>query len=202
MPRRQTIYLVDNEPAARRSLERLLQSAGYDVLSFESATTFLAVAPSLGFGCVLLEVGMPELSGFDVLERLRQSGVALGVVMMAADGDVRTAVSAMKAGAADFIEKPFEHNTLVAALEEALAGVPAGSNSGEAKDATRRIAQLTPRESEVLAALAAGMTTKTIAFELGISVRTVEAHRGRMLERLGTKRLAEAIKLAVLASFS
>lgn len=202
MPRRQTIYLVDHEPAARGALERLLQSAGYEVLSFESPTTFLAVAPSLHHGCVLLDVEMPELSGFDVLDRLNQSGVALRVVMMAADGDVRTAVNAMKAGAADFIEKSCERDTLFAALDDVLAGAPAGGNANETREASRRIAQLTPREHEVLVALAAGATTKTIAFELGISVRTVEAHRGRMLERLGTKRLAEAIKLAVLASFN
>ena len=94
MPRQQTIYLVDDEPAVRRSLERLLKSAGYDVLSFESPKTFLAAAPGLREGCVLLDVRMPELSGLDVLERLRQSGAAFGVVMMTAHGDVRTAVTA------------------------------------------------------------------------------------------------------------
>ena len=202
MPRRHTIYLVDKEPAVRRSLERLLQSAGYEVLSFESSRTFLAVAPKLGDGCVLVDVRMPELSGLDVLERLRQNGVTMSVVMMAADGDVRTAVNAMKAGATDFLEKPCEPDKLFAALEEALAGSTPGSTTNAAKEATRRIARLTPREYEVLAALAAGTTTKTIAYELGISVRTVEAHRGRMLERLGTKRLAEAIRLSVLASFN
>ena len=97
MPRQQTIYLVDDEPAVRRSLERLLKSAGYEVLSFESPRTFLAAAPGLREGCVLLDVRMPELSGLDVLDRLRQSGVALGVVMMTAHGDVSTAVNALKA---------------------------------------------------------------------------------------------------------
>jgi len=202
MSRQQTIYLVDDEPAVRRSLERLLKSAGYEVLSFESPRTFLAAAPGLREGCVLLDVKMPELNGLDVLDKLRQSGVALGVVMMTAHGDVSTAVNAMKAGAVDFIEKPFNHDKLFLAVDDALAEASQANSLGAAKEATRRIAQLTPREYEVLSALAAGMTTKMIAYKLGISVRTVEAHRGRMLERLGTKRLAKAIKLSVLASMT
>jgi two-component system response regulator FixJ len=145
---------------------------------------------------------MPELNGLHVLDRLRESRNDLGVVMMSAHGDVRIAVDAMKAGAVDFIEKPFDDEKLFLAIDDALAETSQATTMSVAREAERRIAQLTPREYEVLSALASGMTTKTIAYTLGISVRTVEAHRGRMLERLGTKRLAKAIKLSVLAGLT
>jgi two-component system response regulator FixJ len=200
MRKYQTIYLVDDEPAIRRSLGRLLDSEGYDVLSFESPRSFLAAAPGLDEGCILLDIRMPEINGLEVLEHLRQGGVTLGVVVVTAHGDVRTAVNAMKAGAVDFIEKPFNDDQLFLAINDALAATSRRSSLSTTKEARRQIGQLTPREDEVLTALAAGMTTKMIAYKLGISIRTVEAHRGRMLERLGTKRLAKAIRMSVLAN--
>jgi two-component system response regulator FixJ len=121
-------------------------------------------------------------------------------VVVTAHGDVRTAVNAMKAGAVDFIEKPFNDDQLFLAINDALAATSRRSSLSTTKEARRQIGQLTPREDEVLTALAAGMTTKMIAYKLGISIRTVEAHRGRMLERLGTKRLAKAIRMSVLAN--
>jgi two-component system response regulator FixJ len=200
MRKRQTIYLVDDEPAVRRSLARLLDSAGYDVLSFESPRSFLVAAPGLNEGCVLLDIRMPEINGLEVLEHLHQGGIILGVVVVTAHGDVRTAVNAMKAGAVDFIEKPFNDDQLFLAINDALAATSRRSSLSTTKEARRQIGQLTPREDEVLTALAAGMTTKMIAYKLGISIRTVEAHRSRMLERLGTKRLAKAIRMSVLAN--
>jgi two-component system response regulator FixJ len=199
MPAQGMIYVVDDEPAIRRSLERLLGAADYDVLAFDSASAFIAAAPGLRAGCVLLDLKMPDLDGLDVQQWLNQRNVALPVIIVSGHGDVRTAVTAMKEGAADFIEKPFNDDRLFAAIDSALAGMARGSATQEAADAARRITNLTPREHEVLDALASGHTTKMIAYELGISVRTVEAHRGRMLERLGTKRLAQAVRYAVLA---
>lgn len=197
-----TVYVVDDESEVRRSLERLLHSAGYEVVPFESARTFLAAAPALKDGCALLDFKMPELTGLEVQERLNSLGVTLPVVIMTGHGDVRTAVTAMKAGAVDFVEKPFDHDRLFYAIENALAYYGREDVRGEAQDAARRVSRLTPREHEVLSALASGLTTKMIAFELGISVRTVEAHRARMLDRLGTKRLAEAIRFSVLAGLA
>ncbi|WP_088346872.1 MULTISPECIES: response regulator [Rhodomicrobium] len=196
------IYVVDGEPAVRRSLERLLRTAGYEVLAFESSPTFVAAAPGLRSGCVLLDLQMPGLGGLEVQQCLRERSVSLPVIMMSGNADVRMAVKAMKGGAADFIEKPFDDGRLFSAIHSAVSRIVRGDVSEAAADAARRLTALTSREHEVLDALASGYTTKMIAYELGLSVRTVEAHRGRMLERLGTKRLAQAIRYAVLASLA
>jgi two-component system response regulator FixJ len=139
------------------------------------------------------------MDGLELQVRLRDLGVDLPVVAMTGDGDVPTAVRAMKSGAYDFLEKPFSEEQLFDAIEAALSDRRARAVNGEATAAAARIAELSPREREVLAALTAGHAQKTIAHELGISVRTVEVHRARMLRRLGTRRLAEAIRLAVMA---
>jgi two-component system, LuxR family, response regulator FixJ len=202
MQNHRKVYVVDDERFIRRSLERLLRSADYDVLSFESPRTFIAAAPVLDFGCVLLDLKMPEMTGLEVQEQLNAGRVSLPVVMMSGHGDVCVAVKAMKAGAADFIEKPFEEDELFTAVCTALTHRAPRHLHGEAEDAAERVTSLTPREHQVLSALASGSTTKMIAFELGISIRTVEAHRARMMERLGARRLAEAIRYSFLASLA
>ncbi|WP_088342788.1 MULTISPECIES: response regulator [Rhodomicrobium] len=196
------IYVVDDEPAVRWSLQCLLETARYNVLTFDSGGAFIEAVPRLEAGCVLLDMRMPDLSGLDVQHWLNQNYIALPVIIISGHGNVHTAVAAMKRGATDFIEKPVDRQRLFAAIENALAGSARRSAPEEAAEAARRIVNLTPREHEVLEALASGHTTKMIAHELGISVRTVEAHRGRMLERLGTKRLAQAVRYAVLASLA
>jgi two-component system response regulator FixJ len=146
---------------------------------------------------------MPEIDGLAMQGQLNHLGFRLPVIVITGHGDIPTAVQAMKAGAVDFIEKPFDDERLIAAIEAALADFGRGFADREtATEAVERIATLSPRERQVLDALVAGRPSKVIAYDLGISVRTVEVHRARMLERLGTRRLAEAIRLAVLADLA
>jgi two-component system response regulator FixJ len=146
-----------------------------------------------------MDVRMPEMDGLQVQGRLRELHVGLPVIVMTGHGDVQTAVRAMKAGAVDFIEKPFNDEVLLSTIEAALARGAATDRNREAEDAAWRIAKLSRREREVLDALVSGRPNKVIAFDLGISVRTVEVHRARMMERLGVRQLAEAVRLAVMA---
>jgi two-component system response regulator FixJ len=157
---------------------------------------FLAVAPGLSSGCVLLDVRMPGMDGLTLLAKLDNH---LPVVVMTGQGDVQTAVRAMKAGAVDFIEKPYEDEVLIKAIELALLLPRQSDRNREASEAAQRVAALSPRERQVLDALVAGRPNKVIAYDLGISARTVEVHRARMMERLGVRQLAEAIRLAVMA---
>jgi two-component system response regulator FixJ len=160
---------------------------------------FLAAAPGLSSGCVLLDVRMPGMDGLTLQAKLAKLDNHLPVVVMTGQGDVQTAVRAMKAGAVDFIEKPYEDKVLVKAIELAMSLPRQSDRNHEAAEAVQRVAALSPRERQVLDALVAGRPNKVIAYDLGISARTVEVHRARMMERLGVRQLAEAIRLAVMA---
>jgi FixJ family two-component response regulator len=202
MPADRTIHIVDDDADVRRSLERLLDAAGFDAVSYATADAFVDAAPGLSTGCLLLDLRMPGMGGLELQTRLNEIGWRLPVIVMTAQGDVSTAVQAMKAGAVDFIEKPYDDDVLIAAIEAALAKAEKPDLSVDVADASRRIAALSRRERQVLDELMAGRPNKVIAFDLGISVRTVEVHRARMMERLGTRQLAEAIRLAVLATLA
>jgi two-component system response regulator FixJ len=195
-----TVYVVDDDAAVRRSLERLLESAGIRVISYETSFAFLEAAPGLAPGCVLLDLKMPEMDGLELQALLRKRNVSLPAIVMTGQGDVQSAVRAMKAGAIDFIEKPYNDDVLLDAIEAALTKPNRADLGHDTAEAARRMATLTPRERQVLDALVKGRPNKVIAFDLGISVRTVEVHRARMMERLGVRQLAQAIRLAVLAS--
>jgi two-component system response regulator FixJ len=199
MEAKPTIHVVDDDAAIRRSLERLLHSAGLGCAVYETALGFLETASSLEDGCLLLDLRMPGIDGLELQALLNRLGFRLPIVVMTGHGDVATAVQAMKAGAVDFIEKPCDDERLLGAIRQALtvAG-PAARNRETA--AAQRIATLSARERQVFDALTVGHPNKVVAFDLGISVRTVEVHRARMLERLGVRSLAEAIRLAVLAA--
>jgi two-component system response regulator FixJ len=201
MPTERTIHVVDDDAAVRFSLERLLGSMGFATVSYATPGAFLLAAPHLSGGCVLLDVKMPGISGLEVQARLRTIGFVPPIIVMTGQGDIQTAVLAMKAGAFDFLEKPYENEVLLAAIEAALATSP-DDHIQQAVDSAQRIARLSPREREVLDGLVAGAPNKVIAFDLGLSVRTVEVHRARMMERLGTRQLAEAIRIAVLATLA
>jgi two-component system response regulator FixJ len=200
MASERTIYVVDDDPAIRRSLERLLDAADFKVTSYATPQAFLNAAAALPAGCVLLDLRMPNMNGLEVQAELARMNRNLSVIVMTGQGDVASAVRAMKAGAADFLEKPFSDQTLFNAIDAVLAnGPPSERVPLEAEDAARRIARLSPREREVLDALVAGRPNKLIAFDLRLSVRTVEVHRARMMDRLGVRQLSEAVRLAVMA---
>jgi two-component system response regulator FixJ len=196
------IYVVDDDPAIRRSLERLLDATGFRVTTYASPKAFLGVAGDLTAGCVLLDLRMPEMDGFEVQARLLLINPDLPVIVITAQGDVQTAVRAMKVGAADFIEKPYSDAALLAAIESALKGGAANRRSDDIAAAAALIGTLSPRERQVLEALVAGQPNKVIAFGLGISARTVEVHRARMMDRLGVRQLGQAVRLSVLASLA
>jgi two-component system response regulator FixJ len=195
----QTVFVVDDDAAVCRSLERLLDSAGLRVIFYETSFAFLDAAPNLVPGCALLDVKMPGLDGLQLQALLLQRNIPLPVIMMTGQSDVQSAVRAMSAGAVDYIEKPYSDDALLKAIEAALARAGRADIGRETAEAAERIATLSPREREVLDALVAGRPHKVIAFDLGISVRTVEVHRARMMERLGVRQFAQAIRLAVLA---
>lgn len=194
-----TVYVVDDDAAVRRSLERLLDAAGFHAVLFEAAAAFLDARPAPTNCCALIDIQMPGTDGLELQSQILELGITLPVIMMTGQGDVQMAVRAMKAGAVDFIEKPFEDTALFAAIEAAFSRASRSDRLSELEKASRRIATLSPREREVLDALVAGQSNKVIAFDLGLSVRTVEVHRARMMDRLGVRQLAEAVRLAVMA---
>lgn len=198
--RRLEVYVVDDDPMIRRSLSFALTTAGFSVRPFVSGRDFVEALSTLQPGCVLLDLRMPDMDGFVVLESLGDRRVDLPVVVMTGHGDVATAVKAMKAGARDFIEKPCADEVLLAVLKSAFdslaESVPGAVSRTEAK---ARLRTLTAREFEVLRALAGGLPNKLIADRLGLSVRTVEMHRGNMMVRLRLGSLAELLRLAFAA---
>jgi two-component system, LuxR family, response regulator FixJ len=200
MPDERTVHVVDDDPAFLRSMQALLDSSGFATCTYDSAPAVLDAASQLSGGCVLLDVQMPGMNGLELQANLNELGIRLPVIVMTGQGDVATAVLAMKAGAVDFIEKPFDDDLLLMAIETALAAA-AGQASRERTigDAAALIATLSPRERQVLEGIVAGRSTKMIAHDIGISPRTVEVHRAHMLERLGIRSIAEAIRLAVMA---
>jgi two-component system response regulator FixJ len=196
------VHVVDDDADLRRSLERLLRAADFTPILYDSGFAVLDRLSGESTGCVLLDLRMPGMDGLELQTRLQDLKVVLPVIVVTGHGDVATAVQAMKAGAVDFIEKPFDEERLLAAIVMALAGAVHGSREREATDAARRIAALSRRERQVLDGLVAGHANKAIAHDLGISTRTAEVHRARMLERLGTRHTAEAIRLAVMATLA
>ena len=193
------VHIVDDDPAVHRSLKRLLDVMGFQTRSYDSPSAFLDVAPSLSAGCILLDIRMPQMDGLEVQARLLQLGIPLQVIVLTGQGDVQSAVRAMKAGAVDYIEKPYSEEILRVAINTALSKTGWTDRDREAMKAAQRIAALSPREREVLDALVEGRANKVIAYDLGISVRTVEVHRARMMARLGVRQLGEAVRLAVMA---
>ena len=202
MPTDRVAYVVDDESTVRRSLALLLRSAGFAVRDFDRGEAFLrAVAEgTLPFGCVLLDLRMPGMDGLAVQREMAARGAKLPVVVVTAHGDVALAVQAMKAGACDFIEKPYDAETILQAAEAALArGDEERARARDAEDPAARVAALTPREVEVLQGLVAGRPNKIIAFDLGVSPRTVEIHRANVMAKLGARSLSEAVRIALSA---
>jgi two-component system response regulator FixJ len=202
MPTERIVYVLDDDEAVRRSLERLLSSANFDPVTFERSDVFLTAARTFKTGCVLLDVRLPGMNGLEVQEELNRFRSDLPVIVMTAQGDVQTAVRAMKAGATDFLEKPYSDHALLGSIEAAFARTTPSDRNQEIADAVRRVATLSPREREVLYGLMEGRPNKMIAYQLGISVRTVEVHRARMMERLGIRQFAEALRLGIMSKLN
>jgi two-component system response regulator FixJ len=202
MTGKRIVHVVDDDAAVRRALVRLLRSEGLEAVTYETAQAVLNAAPSLSSGCILLDLQMPGMDGLELLARLGELGIELPVIVVTGHGDVPTAVRAMKAGAVDFIEKPIDETQLFAAIDAALAEKKFAVRDRVVAGATERMALLSPRERQVLEAIAVGRPSKLIAYDLGISVRTVEVHRAHMLDRLGVRNMAEAIRIAVMATLA
>ncbi|MGE5063207.1 MAG: response regulator transcription factor [Myxococcales bacterium] len=195
------VHLVDDDAAIRRSVGFMLKTSGHRVETYESGTELLKASTHLEEGCILLDIRMPGMDGLEVQEVLQDKGVSLPVIIMTGHGDVSLAVKAMKAGAVDFIEKPFEKEALLASLEEGYRRLTRKEATDDRmRDAAIRLQALTSREKDVLDGLAQGLPNKTIAYDLGISPRTVEIHRANLMTKLGVRSLSEALRIAFAAS--
>jgi len=197
---RHTVHLVDDDEAIRRSASFLLRTSGYVVKTYPSGVAFMEQCDRIDPGCILLDVRMPEMDGLEVQRALKERHVLLPVIVMTGHGDVSVAVQAMKAGAIDFIEKPFEKATLLGAIAEGFARLDqAERRQARAEEARARLAVLTPREMDVMRGLVRGHPNKTIAYDLDISPRTVEIHRANLMGKLGVASLSEALRIAFAA---
>lgn len=194
----QTIYVVDDDEAMRDSMTWLLEGEGYRVSCFASADAFLGARHDFMNGCLVLDVRMPEMSGLELHEKLDALGSRLPIIFVTGHGDVPMAVAALHRGACDFIEKPFHNEDLLARIERALE-IDSELATRHQRDSAiaQRIDQLTPREREVMQLVVAGKLNKQIADVLDISMKTVEAHRARVMEKMRVRTLAELVKAVI-----
>jgi FixJ family two-component response regulator len=192
------VFLVDDDDSVRRGLGRLIKSGGYDVQTFVSARGFLDSGDyKKGPACLVLDVRMPGLSGLDLQRELQAANAILPIIFITGHGDIPTTVSAMKAGAVDFLPKPVKDVVLLRAIEQALARAVRDSAERDALDAqNQRLNTLTPREREVMALVVSGLLNKQIAFELGTVEKTIKVHRARVMQKMGVNSLAELVRLA------
>jgi len=199
MPNEPVVHVIDDDEAVRDSLAFLLEAAGIVTRAYESAAIFLQRLPD-EISCIITDVRMPEVSGTDLLRRLNELGVRVPVIVITGHGDVPLAVEAMKLGAVDFLEKPFEEDALLAAVRGALQDQEkAGEREALRDEIAQRLAKLSERERQVLAGLVAGSPNKTIAFDLGISPRTVEVYRANLMTKMKAGSLSELVRMALIA---
>lgn len=197
------VYLVDDDEAIRRSAGFMLKTSGHVVKAYASGVEFLKESKDLEPGCVLLDIRMPGMDGLEVQQALRDRGSLLPIVIMTGHGDVGIAVRAMKVGAIDFIEKPFQKSVLLEALDQGFSQIERrDSSQARADEAQVRLQALTPRERDVLAGLVRGHPNKTIAYDLGISPRTVEIHRANLMAKLEVHSLSDALRIAFAAGLN
>lgn len=194
------IYVIDDDDAVRQSLEFLLSTAGIKSRSFDSGKAFIDALPKIDSGCVVTDVRMPEVTGIDLLKHIKQHKPDLPVIVITGHGDIALAVEAMKIGAIDFLEKPFDDEVLIAAVKSALSNVADnGKRNAELGEINDKLAALSNRERQVLEGLVAGQPNKTIAFDLGISPRTVEIYRANLMTKMGANSLSDLVRMAMLA---
>jgi len=194
------VHVIDDDDALRDSLSFLLGTARLDVKTYESAEAFLSALPGVNSGCIITDVRMPNMSGVDLLRKLNELQIALPVIVITGHGDVQLAVEAMKIGAADFIEKPFDDEMLLNAVRAALARWEDKCKEvSERSSYVEKLEMLSSRERDVLEGLIAGKANKVIAFDLGISPRTVEIYRANVMTKTGANSLPELVRMALLA---
>jgi two-component system response regulator FixJ len=194
------VHVIDDDEGARQSLAFLLRAHAIEVRTYESAAAFLSAAGYRERGCIVTDVRMPEISGIDLLRRLKELKVFLPAIVVTGHGDVPLAVEAMKIGAADFLEKPFDDAVLLAAVRSALDRQDSeGRREAERAEIEARLAALSNRERDVLQGLVAGQANKQIAFDLGISPRTVEIYRANLMTKMQAASLSELVRMALTA---
>lgn len=195
-----TVYIVDDDEAVRESLQALVETEGYAVQAFDSARGFLDGFTPPTVGCLVVDVRMPDMGGLELQAELVARDTGLPVIVVTGHGDVPLAVQAMKAGAVDFIEKPYNDQQLLDTIARALdMARNRQSQTSFAQEARERVASLTPREAQVLAHLVAGRANKVIAYELGISPRTIEIHRAHVMEKMQARSLSDLVRMALEA---
>ncbi|CAJ0880355.1 Transcriptional regulatory protein FixJ [freshwater sediment metagenome] len=200
MTTQRIVHLIDDDAAVRDAVGLLLRTEGFKVAPYDSALAFLKAAATRAEGCVVTDVRMPEMNGIELIAKMKDERISIPVVVLTAHADVPLAVEAMKLGAADLLEKPFEDEALIAAVNAALERRDAEENrSRESHEIKNRLASLTKRENEILAGLMKGLSNKVIAHDLGISIRTAEVHRANIMAKMRAGNLAELVKMALAA---
>ena len=196
---RRLVHIIDDEDSVRNSIGFMLQTTGYAVRLWPSGAAFLRELRNVEPGCILLDIRMPEIDGLQVQQHLNERGAALPVIVLTGHGDVTIAVRAMRGGAIDFLEKPFEADQLLGAIDKAFERMLESNGASRTDAARTQLASLSARAREVLDGLAAGFPNKTIAYDLGISPRTVEVHRANLMQKLGARSLSEALRVTFIA---
>jgi len=201
MSKTETVFVVDDDQAMRKSLKWLIESVGMQVESYASADEFIRNYYPGRSGCLLLDVRMPGMSGLDLQEQFIRQNIKIPIIIITGHGDVPMAVRAMKAGAVDFIEKPFNDEFLLDSIRKALAlDVQQRTFQAQRAEIATRLAHLTPREHEVMEMVTNGKSNKEIANQLGVSTKTVEAHRARVMEKMEASSLAELVRMVMAAN--
>jgi two-component system response regulator FixJ len=194
------VHVIDDDSAVRESLAFLLEAADIAVKTYDSAVTFLAALPNVADGCIVTDVRMPEISGLELLQRLHERAVHIPVIVITGHGDVPLAVEAMKLGAVDFLEKPVDEEVLLSSVKSAFERRKVSDEQeGKAAEIHQRLESLSPRERQVLDGLVVGHPNKTIAFDLGISPRTVEVYRANLMTKMEAASLSDLVRMAIVA---
>jgi len=194
------VYVIDDDDAVRHSLEFLFKTAGIETRAFESAKAFLDVLPRIKSGCIVTDVRMPEVTGVDLLRKAKELKLDVPVIVITGHGDIALAVEAMKIGAIDFLEKPFDDDLLLASVKSALnQDAGKAQHKAELAEINDKLAALSNRERQVLEGLVAGNANKVIAFDLGISPRTVEIYRANLMTKMSANSLSDLVRMAMTA---